>query len=115
MLGCSFDIGWTHVHSNRLDLGRISSMLMQRLSKGAERFRTTPFDHEQQPRPVTIQHGGYVTVPPAGTGFINGDATHLAPVAPCLGLLDVMDQYSPQTSISLAQQIGHPIDGHLGA
>src|SRR5215468_3882498 len=101
MLGRSFDIGWAHVHSHGLDLRRIPSMLAQRLSKGAERFGTTPFDHEQQP-PVAIQHVSYVTVPPAGAGLVNSDAAHLAPVAPCLGLLDVMDQYSPQTRIRLA-------------
>jgi hypothetical protein len=115
MVGCSLQVGWTHVHGDGLDLGGITPMLAQCLSKGAERFGTAPFDHQEQPRAVTIQHVGYVTVSPSGASLIDSDSAHRAPVAPCLSLLNVMDQHPPQTSIGLLQQIGHPIDGHLGA
>jgi hypothetical protein len=84
-----------------LDLGRITSMLAQGLSKGTERFGTAPFDHQQQPRTVAIQHVGHVTVPPPGAGLIDGDSAYRAPVAPCLDLLNVVDQHPPQTSIGL--------------
>ena len=90
-------------------------MLAQCLSKAAERFGTAPFDHQEQPRAVAIQHVGYVTVPPSGAGLIDGDPPYSLPIAPCLGLLDIIDQHSQQTSIGLLQQIRDPIDGHLGA
>jgi hypothetical protein len=90
-------------------------MLAQCLSKAAERFATASFNHQQQPCTVAIQHVGYVTVPPSGAGLIDGDPPYSLPIAPCLGLLDIMDQHSPQTSVVLLQQIGNAIDGHLGA
>jgi hypothetical protein len=62
-------------------------MLAQCLGKGAERFGTAPFDHEQQTRTVAIQHVGYITVPPPGAGLIDGDPAHSLPIAPGLGLL----------------------------
>jgi len=86
-------------------------MFAQCLSKGAERFGTAPFDHQQQPRPVAIQHVGDGTVSSPGAGLVNSYPAHLAPVASCLGLLDVMDQHSPQTSISLTQQSDIPSPG----
>jgi hypothetical protein len=38
-----------------------------------------------------------------------------APGTQSVRLLDVMDQYSPQTGIVFVEQIGHGIDGHLSA
>src|SRR5438552_12799270 len=32
----TLDIGWAHIHSNRLDLGGIAPVLAQRLGKGPE-------------------------------------------------------------------------------
>ena len=55
MLGCSIQIGWTHVHGNSLDLHLINSMLAQCLGKGPKRLGTASFDRarliEIQARP----------------------------------------------------------------
>ena len=64
--------------------------------------------------PSQFQHVGRLTVHPPGAGLIDGDSAYRAPVAPCLDLLNVVDQHPPQTSIGLLQLIGYPIDGHLG-
>src|SRR6266403_1965541 len=95
IFGRSLQIGRTHVHGNSPDLGWITAMLAQCLGKGAERFATASFDHQQQTRTVAIQHVGHVTVPPPGAGLIDGDPAYSLPIASCLGLLDVMDQHSP--------------------
>src|SRR5260370_37064427 len=86
MLDRSLQIGWAHVHSNGLDLRRITSMFAQCLSKGAERFRTAPFDHQQQPRPVAIQHVTDATLFSPGAGPVNSYPAHVASVASSHGV-----------------------------
>jgi hypothetical protein len=54
-------------------------------------------------------------MPAPGTGLIDGNPPYGAPVALCVCLLNVMHQNPPQTGIVLIEQIGHRIDGHLGA
>src|SRR5258708_21679586 len=66
MLDRSLQIGWAHVHSNGLDLSPITSLFAQCLSKGAERFATAPFDHQQQPPPLAIQPADDVSVSSPG-------------------------------------------------
>ena len=115
MVGGSLSVGWTHVHGDGLDLGRITSMFAQGLSKGTERFGTAPFDHQQQPPRRRNPARWSRTVPPPGAGLIDGDPSDRAPIALCMCLLNVMHQHPPQTSIVLIEQIGHGIDGHLSA
>src|SRR6516165_12073517 len=111
----SLDIGWAHIHGDSLDLGRISTVLAQGFGKGSQGLRTAALYHEQQAGVLGVQHSGHVAVSAPSTGLINGNPPHGTPVTLCVCLLDVVHQHSPQAGIVFIQQIGHGIDGHLGA
>src|SRR5258708_19634187 len=98
MLDRSLQIGWAHVHSNGLDLSRITSMFAQCLSKGAERFGTAPFDHHQQPPPVAIQHVWDVTVSYPGPALVNSYPPHPPPLPPPLPFPALLRHHPPQPS-----------------
>src|ERR1700756_1006767 len=103
MFSRSFEKGWTHIHSDGLDLGRITPMFAQRLSKAAQCLGTAAFDHQQQPPAVTIQHVSHIAVSPPGAGLIGGNAALLPPVAFSLPFLNLKNHPPPQTRIGLAQ------------
>src|SRR6516164_11407101 len=48
MLRRALDIGWAHIHGNRLDLGGIAAVLAQRLGEGSKGFCTASLHHEEQ-------------------------------------------------------------------
>src|SRR5208283_411006 len=77
--------------------------------------RSPALYHEKQSGVLGIQDVGHVAMPAPGAGLIDSNADYGAPVTQSVRLLDVMDQYSPQTGIVFVEQIGHGIDGHLSA